>query len=304
MDLNDLVANLLKMLGRLIGENITVRFDRHQGLPAVEADPGMVEQVLMNLAVNARDAMPKGGRLSIGIKPIQVNAERVKGKLDVLPGQFVRLSVADSGCGMDRATLDRIFEPFFTTKEPGKGTGLGLATVYGIVAQHKGWVDVESQPGNGTTFSVFFPATTKNLAETAPAGKVPTVQANETILLVEDEFSLRRAVAKVLRRLGYRVLEAGDGQEAIEVWQKAAEHIDLLFSDMMMPEGVSGLDLAQKLREQQPDLKVIISSGYNAEMAGGPRPTAGGIVYLDKPYQIAVMSKAIRECLEQKSGAR
>ena len=152
------------MLGRLIGEHIVVRFDRREGLPAIEADPGMIEQVIMNLAVNARDAMPKGGKLAINIEAVQVDAERAMGKPDVRPGCFLCLSVSDTGCGMDEATRNRIFEPFFTTKEPGKGTGLGLATVHGIVAQHKGWVEVESEVGKSSTFKVFLPASTKKMA--------------------------------------------------------------------------------------------------------------------------------------------
>jgi len=266
----------------------------------VKADPGMIEQVLMNLAVNARDAMPKGGQLTISMKPIQADAQRLIGKPEVEPGRFVCLTVADTGVGMDDATLKRIFEPFFTTKEPGKGTGLGLATVYGIAAQHKGWVEVESELGKGTTFRVFFPATSTAAPESAKASEAKTVGGNETILLVEDEAGLRRVARQVLQKLGYRVLEAANGPEALRLWQEHADHIDLLFSDMVMPEGLMGSDLVEKFREKKPSLKVILSSGYNAELAGQSRSIIGGIAYLQKPYQIEVMSKMIRECLDGK----
>jgi len=298
LDLSELVANLLKLLRRLIGEHINMRFDPTESLPAVEADAGMIEQVLMNLAINARDAMPKGGSITISTVPIQIETERVQGIFKLLPGLFVCLSVADTGCGMNEATLKRIFEPFFTTKEPGKGTGLGLATVYGIVAQHKGWVEAASEPGNGSIFKVFLPATTKRMADPTPTGKTAVKRGHETILLVEDEAILRRAVAKNLRKLGYQVLEANNGQTAMRLWEEQDGQIDLLLSDLVMPEGVTGLDLAEKLKAEKPNLKIILSSGYNAELAGQAKSTADGIVYLQKPYRIEVLSKVIRDRLE------
>ena len=301
LDLNELLTHLLKMLGRLIGEHIVVRFDRREGLPAIEADPGMIEQVIMNLAVNARDAMPQGGKLAIGIEAVQVDAERVAGKPDVRPGQFLCLSVSDTGCGMDEATQDHIFEPFFTTKEPGKGTGLGLATVHGIVAQHKGWVEVESEVGKGTTFKVFLPASTKKMAGATPAAKTAAMRGHETILVVEDEVSVRRLVALNLRKLGYAVFEAENGQAAMNLWQQRRGEFDLLFSDMVMPEGLTGLDLAEKLKKEKPGLKVIISSGYSAEIAGQSSLAAHGIIYLQKPYHVEILAKTVRDCLDGKS---
>jgi CheY-like chemotaxis protein len=299
LDLNEVIANLLKMLSRLIGEHITVQFEQNGGLSQVEADAGMMEQVVMNLALNARDAMPNGGLLTIRIRPVQIDTQRVKDKIGVQPGTFVCMTVADTGCGMDEATLKRIFEPFFTTKEVGKGTGLGLATVDGIVAQHKGWVDVESELGKGTTFKVFIPATTQGMAVPTTTEKMPVIRGHETILLVEDEAILRRLVAQGLRSLGYRVLEADNGQTAMKSWQEHGQQIDLLFSDMMMPEGLTGLDLAEKLRLEKPNLKVIISSGYNVETAGHGKQAAGGIVYFQKPYEFEMLSKTIRDCLDR-----
>jgi CheY-like chemotaxis protein len=196
---------------------------------------------------------------------------------------------------MDEATLKRIFEPFFTTKEIGKGTGLGLATVHGIVAQHKGWVEVESELGKGTTFKVFLPTTTKRKAEPTQTEKIAVNRGHETILLVEDDTNLRQLVAKGLRLMGYRVLEADNGQTAMKLWQENSQQIDLLFSDMRMPEGMSGLDLAERLRKEKPNLKVIITSGYIME--GHPSP--GGIVYFAKPYEFQILSKTIRDCLDR-----
>jgi len=299
LDLNEVVANLLKMLSRLIGDHIAMRFERHQGTPTVEADAGMMEQVVMNLALNARDAMPHGGTITISIESVEIDAERAHGHLELQPGQFVCLSVADTGCGMDEATLKHIFEPFFTTKEPGKGTGLGLATVHGIAAQHKGWVEMASELGQGTTFKVFLPATTKGTAETTSTGTTAVIRGHETILLVEDEAILRRMVTLIMRRLGYQVLEAINGREAMVLWQEHGLQIDLLLTDMVMPEGMTGLDLVEKLRAEKPNLKVIISSGYNAEMAGQGRPAAGGITYLQKPYEVEGLSKTIRDCLDR-----
>ena len=302
LDLNEVVANLLKMLSRLIGEQISLRFDRGEALPAVEADAHMIEQVVMNLAVNARDAMPKGGLLTIRLESVQIDAQRAKGKSEVQPGLFVCLSVADTGCGMNEATLKHIFEPFFTTKEIGKGTGLGLATIDGIVAQHKGWVDVESDLGKGTTFKVFLPAIAHGSAEQETIEKIAVSRGHETILLVEDDLSLRRVVAQGLRLLGYRVLEADNGQTAIKLWPEHGQQIDLLFSDMVMPEGMTGVDLTDLLKKKKPDLKVIISSGYNVDLAGHSSQTIGGIVYLQKPYEFDVLSKAVRDCLDRTTG--
>jgi len=300
LDLNELVTNLLKMLGRLIGEHIIVRFGRREGLPCFEGDSGMIEQAIMNLAINARDAMPKGGEINLGIEAIQVELPQVNSQPGVQSGQFLCLSVADNGCGMDEATCQRVFEPFFTTKGPGKGTGLGLATVHGIAAQHKGWVEVKSEVGKGTTFKVFLPASAKTITKVMPAGKMAAVRGHETILVVEDEADLRRLVSRSLRFMGYAVFEAENGQAALKLWQERRGQFDLLFSDMVMPEGLTGLDLAEQLRQQKPGLKVIISSGYSTETAGDSTLAARGVIYLQKPYRVEFLSKAVRDCLDGK----
>jgi two-component system, cell cycle sensor histidine kinase and response regulator CckA len=295
LDLNEIVANMHKMLARLIGEHIKLRFNRCDHLPIIKADTGMLEQVIMNLAVNARDAMPKGGTITISIDTVEVGREEIKNHPEIRPGRFVRLSVSDTGCGMDEDTRKRLFEPFFTTKELGKGTGLGLATIYGIVARHHGWVDVISEISKGATFRIFLPANETSELNSAQIEKQAVHCGNETILLVEDDQILRITTAQGLRSLGYRIIEAGNGREAIKKWQDHSLQINVLFSDVVMPEGMTGLDLAKKLRESAPDLKVVLSSGY-AEVSNLKR-RAKGMVYLQKPYTIETISKAIRDCL-------
>jgi signal transduction histidine kinase len=299
LDLNEVVGNLLKMLGRLIGEHIDLVFSRRAGLPSVEADPGMIEQVLLNLCVNARDAMPKGGTLTIGLEAVLTNEGRIQAPTPVQQGCFVCLSVADTGSGMDEATLQKIFEPFFTTKEVGKGTGLGLATVHGIVGQHKGWVEVESKVGQGATFRVFLPAATNQPFDPVQAEQQPALRGSETILLVEDESSVRRSTAQALRFLGYAILEAANGREALEVWKASEHQVDLVLTDMVMPGGMTGLDVAQELLKMKPDLKVLIASGYSPEMVDQRLLAAKHIVRIQKPCPLEALSQIIRQCLDR-----
>jgi CheY-like chemotaxis protein len=218
------------------------------------------------------------------------------------PGRFVCLAVSDTGCGMDESTMHRVFEPFFTTKEVGKGTGLGLATVHGIVAQHRGWVNVESRPREGSTFSVYLPALDSSThaggqETTNPASTLAALQGEETILLVEDEGAVRRHLGQFLRRLGYQVLEAQNGREALAVWERERSRIALLLSDMVMPGSISGLDLALRFRSEQPGLKLIISSGYSAEMSTQAMTSLPGLVFLPKPYEPMALAKTLRSCL-------
>jgi two-component system, cell cycle sensor histidine kinase and response regulator CckA len=295
LDINEVVAGMLKMLGRLIGENICLQFSRNDGLPAVKADAGMIEQVIMNLIVNARDAMPKGGNISINIAAIEVSRERVQNGMEARPEQFICLSISDTGCGMDAETRERIFEPFFTTKEIGIGTGLGLATVYGIVAQHCGWVEVASEPGKGATFKIFLPSSHESILDSAQSETNAFLRGHETILFVEDAQNLREMMAQGLRSLGYFVIEAVDGQDALQKWQNYHHQIDMLFSDMVMPKGLTGLDLTERFLELKPNLKVIISSGYSAEIAENAKLSQKNIRFLQKPYGIGVMAKAIHD---------
>jgi signal transduction histidine kinase/HAMP domain-containing protein/ActR/RegA family two-component response regulator len=301
LDLREVVGNMTRMLGRLLGETIKLEFVPPSELPAMEGDTGMIEQVIMNLSVNARDAMPRGGRLIISIDTVTIDDDYERSHADAHAGRFVRLRVTDTGIGMDAATLRRIFEPFFTTKDIGKGTGLGLATVYGIVKQHEGWLEVNSEPNKGATFDVFFPASEKILApkkqkaaspESAPGG-------TETILIVEDEPVLREMARDILSGCGYRIFEASSGKEALNAWRRKASEIDLLLTDMVMPEGVSGADLAKQLLLNHPDLKVIFTSGYTANEVNTDMLLKMKASYLQKPYTHADLAKTVRDCLDK-----
>ncbi len=300
LDLDEVVENLLKMLRRLIGEHINLELGNRASLPLVEADAGMLEQVLMNLVVNARDAMPQGGKITISTRVASFSPAEAQPGSSRRPGQFVCLAVSDTGCGMDTETLARIFEPFFTTKEAGRGTGLGLATVHGIVTQHKGWVEVDSAVGNGTTFAVYLPTLARSERELpVPQEKLRARNGKETILVVEDQVRVRQLVALALRTLGYTVYEAENGRDAIKLWQKLDSEIDLLLTDMVMPEGMTGLELTEQLRAVKPGLKAIISSGYSAEIAQMSAIDKAGVVYLPKPYEVQVLADAVRTCLDQ-----
>jgi PAS domain S-box-containing protein len=302
LDLDAVLQNLANMLQRLLGEDIALETDYARDVPHIEADTGMLEQVVMNLAVNARDAMPGGGKLSLGTAAVSVESTYANQHPDARPGNFVCLSVTDTGCGMDRKTLERIFEPFFTTKEVGKGTGLGLATVYGIVKQHQGWVEVSSQLGAGTTFKIFFPAVARTVeaANEGADAPEPVHGGHETILVVEDEPVLREFVREYLESFSYRVLEAGCGAEALRVWDESNGEVDLLLTDMVMPEGMTGRDLATQLKRRKPGLKVIYSSGYSPENLGrdfGQSET----VFLSKPYMPPQLARTVRQCLDSLS---
>ena len=258
----------------------------------------MLEQVILNLAVNARDAMPDGGSLTIRIGAADLHEQDAQGGPGPHNGRFVCLSVSDTGCGMDDGTLSHLFEPFFTTKEPDKGTGLGLSTVHGIVAQHKGWVETESQVGRGSTFRVFLPAADRFEANAVEPVESAVVGGSETILLVDDFARLREKMAESLRRLGYTVLEAGSGEEGMQKWQEHRDQIDMLLSDFSLTGGLNGFQLADRLRESKPALKVIFSSGYGADIIDEER-VAAGMVYLDKPCDLDVMAKTIRACFSR-----
>ena len=269
-------------------------------LPTVRGDTGMMEQVLMNLAVNARDAMPRGGQLAITTSAVRVSEDYARLHPDARPGFFVSLEVADTGTGMDAATMKRIFEPFFTTKEAGKGTGLGLATVYGIVKQHAGWIEVRSEVGQGTTFQIFFPADSRPREEqTEVITPATQLRGNgETILVVEDEPVLRDLAQLILQDCGYRVLQAGSGVEALTVWQQHQGAIDLLLTDVVMPDGLSGKDLAESLIGHKPALKIIFTSGYNVDDLGAEFVQREGAHFLQKPYSRFTVAKAVRDCLD------
>ncbi len=300
LDLNAVIQNVTKMLTRLLGEDIDLKVENKESLPLIHADPGMLEQIIINLAVNARDAMPDGGQIRVSTDAVEVNDSYVQQRPQARPGSFVSLSIADDGSGMDAATVARIFEPFFTTKEPGKGTGLGLATVYGIVQSHCGWIEVSSALGQGTTFEVFFP-----LAENADSKNNNHLlndqqcHGNETIFIVEDVAELRRLVRQILECYGYNVLEAPDGVSALAIWEQHKGKIDVLLTDVVMPGGMNGRGLATKLQAENKFLKVIYTSGHSADLIGGNEGFQDGINFLQKPYRPLMLAQTIRCCLDR-----
>jgi PAS domain S-box-containing protein len=299
IDLNATLANLFNMLRRLLGENIQFEFRRPRGPITIKADTGMIEQVVTNLCVNARDAMmPKGGRLEVETSLRTIRAGEGDGNPDSRPGLFACISVSDTGTGIEPAALVHLFEPFYTTKEFGRGTGLGLATAYGIARQHRGWIEVKSEPGSGSVFRVFLPAVDAAPQPKAAPAAAPAQGGQETILLVEDEEPVRKTVLLVLSRCGYRVLEACDGEEAIRLWEENRGEIDLLFSDMLMPKGITGLDLAERFRRTHPDLRVLVTSGYSLDLSSGGLTLDPATAYLSKPFELGVLIATVRSCLD------
>lgn len=305
LDLNEVIGLIAKMLHRILGEDIALQFQYAPANSGLVADRAMIEQVLLNLVVNARDAMPRGGRLLISTAAVEFTNEMAGSNSQARAGKFLCLNVADSGCGIPAEILPHIFEPFFTTKEVGKGTGLGLATVYGIVKQHEGWIEVESAVNQGTTFKLFFPANSTPVKSAVPSGLPATVVGGkEVILLVEDEPALRKLTRTVLQRYGYRVVTAVSGADALKVWPEHAADIDLLLTDMVMPDGVSGYDLAHRLQAQKTGLKVIYCSGYSLEMADRDAVLQEGDHFLPKPYTPEKLANMVRGCLDDKKRAK
>ena len=298
IDLNDVLRESGKMLRVLLGESIQIHLDCLPDLPAVYADSGMIQQVIINLAANARDAMPKGGHLTFRSTIADVPETRSERFPDARAGRFVCLSVADTGLGMDAPTLERIFEPFFTTKDPGRGTGLGLATVYGIVKQHQGWLEVSSEVNQGTVFKIFLPAACKSAEPDTDFFRGPVCGGDETILVVEDEPALRELVLEILQQYGYKTIEAANGVRALEIWEQRKDELDLVLTDVMMPDGVSGRDLAEKIHAHDPDMKVIYTSGYPMDVLGRDFFQKDGVIFLQKPYHPQTLAKTVRDYLD------
>ena len=299
LDLNEVVTGLAKMLQRIIGEDVRLQLTLHPAPLLIHADAGMLEQVLMNLAVNARDAMPDGGRLSLETAEIILDDARAQMHADAVPGRHACVRVADTGCGIPADILPRIFEPFFTTKEPGKGTGLGLATVFGIVKQHQGWLQVQSRAGHGAEFKVFFPASAivgaadKATAPTKPLG------GSETILVAEDEATVRKTIRMILSRHGYKVVCAATGAEAIAAWNENRAAVSLLLTDLVMPGGMNGQQLAQTLRADKADLKVVYISGYSGRLPGKEIHVQSNEHFLQKPFHTNQILELIRRVLDE-----
>jgi PAS domain S-box-containing protein len=299
MNLNDQLVEIQEMLSRLIGEDIEIRMVLDPALGPVQADPNQIEQVVMNLAVNSRDAMPRGGKLTL--KTANISSQKASGlrHLDLAPGRYVMLEVTDSGQGMDEATQARIFEPFFTTKELGRGTGLGLSTVYGIVKQSGGRIAVQSESGHGTTFKIYLPraqAAITGSSEVKPM--VRNLQGLETILVVEDEDMLRALISRGLKLHGYTVLEARHGGEALLVCKQHSGPIHLLLTDLLMPQ-MGGYDLADNLSPLHPDMKVVFMSGFAENGNGHHEILETDVHFIQKPFRMITLMEKIRQWLEE-----
>ncbi len=298
LDLNEVISNVTKFLRRILGEDIVLHFNYSPNLPAIYADSGMIEQVIMNLAVNTRDALPRGGQLSLGTSIVEIGEAHVQANPEARQGKFVCLRFSDNGSGISPEVLPRIFEPFFTTKEIGKGTGLGLATVYGIVKQHRGWIEVLTRQNQGTTFRVYLPSIEKLPPPNTNADLETVRGGTENILVVEDEPELRALVCEILKGYGYNIFEAGSGPDALPVWEKNIDQIDLLLTDMVMPGNMTGRELAERIKAQKPNVKVVYTSGYSVETIGKDFSFKRGLNFLQKPYHPLALAKVVRDCLD------
>lgn len=299
VDLNEVVASFGQLLQRTVGADVRLTIQLHPQRLATLADPGLLDQVLLNLVVNARDAMPKGGILLIQTMPVPVDGPTAGQLGELSPGRYVGLRVKDTGTGIAREHLPRLFEPFFTTKAPGQGTGLGLATVFGIVRQHGGSVFVESEPGDGTEFQVVLPASEEPITTASPFRPVEAPRGgSETVLLVEDDAAVRSVTRRILARGGYAVIEASHGVEALAAWNRHPGRIHLLLTDLVMPEGLHGRDLAAQLIERDPKLRVVFTSGYSAEMAGRELSLGAGQDFIQKPATANQILETVRRCLD------
>jgi signal transduction histidine kinase len=296
VDLNELVRGTEKTLRCILGEDIELRIATGENLDPIKVDPVQMEQVLLNLVINARDALPAGGALTIETTHTHLAESRFTDQARMNPGPYTVLTVTDTGCGMDEGTLRHIFEPFFTTKEQGKGTGLGLAMVWGTVKQSGGHVEVESRPGRGTTFRLYLPGIEEISAEERQTGPDHMPGGTKTVLLVEDEQGVRKLAAHLLGLSGYKVLEAENGPQALEIIAHYPRRIDLLVSDVVMP-GMSGPQVAEAVKIVHPSVKVLFPSGYSDDALQGHGVAAGEQNFLQKPFTLADLARTVREVL-------
>ena len=299
VELNAAVEGMLKMLRRLIGEDIELVWRPAPGGPMIRIDPSQLDQIVANLCVNARDAIGGVGRITLETDTVVFDAAQCAHYPDAVPGDYVLLAIGDNGCGMDAELLAHVFEPFFTTKDAGRGTGLGLATVYGIVRQNDGFIDVTSEPRRGTTFRIYLPRHAETAAPGAKPGPVTLARGGgETILLVEDEPSILLVGRMILERLGYKVLAAATPSDGLRLARAHAGKIDLLLTDVVMP-GMNGLDLAKQLRAQYPKLRLVFMSGYTASVLAPDGILPAAVHFVHKPFTTGILAEKIRLALER-----
>jgi two-component system, cell cycle sensor histidine kinase and response regulator CckA len=300
VNLNSVVSDTSRMLRRIIGEDVQLVTKLADGLSNTKLDPDQLGQVILNLAVNARDAMPGGGALHIETSNVELDEAYVSAHPPVQPGSYVLLAVTDTGTGIAKSDLPHIFDPFFTTKEMGKGTGLGLSIVYGIVKQSGGYIWVYTEPGQGTTFKLYFPATNAASEILPQRTDVAGRSTGQTILVVEDETAIRGNVRDCLKHLGYTVLEAGSGEAALEVCEQRQGKIDLVMTDLIMP-GIGGREMASQLAERFPHIQLLFTSGYTEDSIARREMLQEGSSFLEKPFSVADLSNAIHRVLVRKA---
>jgi len=299
ISINDVILDLEKMLQRMIGEDVNLNIIYDQQLNPVKADRGQIEQIIINIVVNAKDAMPQGGNLTIETQKVKITDEYITTHPQISPGDYTMIAITDSGIGMDKKTQDRIFEPFFTTKEKGKGTGLGLSPVYGIVKQSGGYIWVYSEPGQGTTFKIYLPSVFEKIEEKENNIRIPvSYEGTETILLVEDEDAVRDLAHKVLQENGYQVLDAKNGGEALLIYEEYSKPIDLIITDVVMPM-MSGKKLIKRLEKLKSVAKVIYVSGYTDDVIVHHGILEEGINFVQKPFSPISLLKEVRRVLDQ-----
>ena len=297
--LNELIEPTLNMLRGLIGEHITLDFIQGRELGTIHADRGQMEQVLMNLCTNARDAMPQGGKLTLETENVLIDGEYAGTHTWAVPGRYVLLSITDTGCGMDRRTLEHIFEPFFTTKEVGKGTGLGLSTVFGIIKQHEGNISAYSEVGKGTIFKLYLPAVARNAAEVSRTVPGPVRGGSETVLVAEDDGPVLQLAEHLLVDAGYQVLTARNGREAVRVFKQHMDEVDVVIFDVVMPR-MGGKQAVEEILELRPGLPHLFASGYSENAVHSNFIQKRGLHLINKPYQAETLLRKIREVLDAK----
>ena len=299
LDLNEVLGAGQKMIHRLVGDRVFVELQLSAQLPLIHADAALMDQAVVELVMNARDAMPDGGKLSISTSVVDVDSAAAGQFRGAYPGRFVRLSISDTGGGIPNSVLSRVFEPFVTTKDFGNGNGLGLATVYGIVLQHRGWIRLDTAADKGTTFGIHLPCAPAIAQPVEPASRpAASMRGSERILIVEDETMLRQVMSLLLRKQGYTVLEAGNAEEALEHWLGHKAQIDLVITDLSIPDGMSGSELAASLRADRPDIRIIFSSGYGAQAEVVSEKLVDGDNFLPKPYQSSDLARIVRRRLD------